>query len=182
MTRSQKHFGELKRIHLIGIGGSGMIGLAMVLQKKGFNISGSDLQMTEELSWLKALGAKVQLGHDPRHIKSSDVVVASSAIAKNNAELKYAKKNNITIIPRAVMLASILHGYRTIAVSGSHGKTTTTSLISNIFDAAKLSPTYVVGGQILGGRNSSHLGDGLHMIVEADESDGSFLHCIPRLL
>ena len=92
MTRSQKHFGELKRIHLIGIGGSGMIGLAMVLQKKGFNISGSDLQMTEELSSLKALGAKVQLGHDPRYIKSSDVVVASSAIAKNNAELKYAKK------------------------------------------------------------------------------------------
>ena len=92
MTRSQKHFGELKRIHLIGIGGSGMIGLAMVLQKKGFNISGSDLQMTEELSSLKALGAKVQLGHDPRYIKSSDVVVASTAIAKNNAELKYAKK------------------------------------------------------------------------------------------
>ena len=182
MTRSQKHFGELKRIHLIGIGGSGMIGLAMVLQKKGFNISGSDLQMTEELSSLKALGAKVQLGHDPRYIKSSDVVVASSAIAKNNAELKYAKKNNITIIPRAVMLASILHGYRTIAVSGSHGKTTTTSLISNIFDAAKLSPTYVVGGQILGGRNSSHLGDGLHMIVEADESDGSFLHLHPEVI
>ena len=78
MTRSQKHFGELKSIHLIGIGGSGMIGLAMVLQKKGFNISGSDLQMTEELSSLKALGAKVQLGHDPRYIKSSDVVVAST--------------------------------------------------------------------------------------------------------
>ena len=108
--------------------------------------------------------------------------MASSAIAKNNAELKYANKNNITIIPRAVMLASILHGYRTIAVSGSHGKTTTTSLISNIFDAAKLSPTYVVGGQILGGRNSSHLGDGLHMIVEADESDGSFLHLHPEVI
>ncbi|KRP10926.1 MAG: UDP-N-acetylmuramate--alanine ligase [SAR86 cluster bacterium BACL1 MAG-121105-bin34] len=166
---------------MIGIGGSGMIGVAMILQKRGFNVTGSDLLLTPELKELKKLGSKVQLGHEPRLIKNADLVVASSAISKKNPELVFAQKSDITIIPRAEMLGTLMKPYRSIAVAGSHGKTSTTSISASIFNAAGLSPTYVIGGQVLSIGRSSNLGEGNHIIVEADESDGSFLHLQPEV-
>ena len=175
-------FQKFKRIHMIGIGGSGMIGVATILQKRGFTVSGSDLTITDEVKELIRLGAKVQLGHEPRLIKNVDLVVASSAISKKNLELAFAKKSNITIIPRAEMLGTLMRPYRSIAVAGSHGKTSTTSIIASIFNAAGLSPTYVIGGQVLSIGRSSSLGEGSYMIVEADESDGSFMHLQPEVV
>ena len=174
-------FQQFKQIHMIGIGGSGMIGLATILQKRGFKITGSDLVITPEVEELKKLGSKVQIGHEPNLIKNADLVVASSAISKRNPELVFAKKLDITIIPRAEMLGTLMKPYRSIAVAGSHGKTSTTSIIASVFNAAGLSPTYVVGGQVLSVGRSSNLGDGSYMIVEADESDGSFLHLQPEI-
>ena len=172
-------FQKFKKIHMIGIGGSGMIGVATILQKRGFKVTGSDLVITDELKELKKLGAKVQIGHEPKLIKNADLVVASSAISKKNSELLHAKHSGITIIPRAEMLGTLMRPYRSVAIAGSHGKTTTTSIIASIFNAANLSPTYVIGGQVLSVGRSSNLGDGNHIIVEADESDGSFLHLQP---
>jgi len=174
-------FQKFKKIHMIGIGGSGMIGVATILQKRGFKVSGSDLVITDELKELKKLGAKVQIGHEPRLIKNADLVVASSAISKINPELSYAKKSLLTIIPRAEMLGTLMKPYRSIAIAGSHGKTTTTSIVASIFNAANLSPTYVIGGQVLSVGRSSNLGEGDYIIVEADESDGSFLHLQPDI-
>ena len=172
-------FQKFKKIHMIGIGGSGMIGVATILQKRGFKVTGSDLVITDELKELKKLGAKVQIGHEPKLIKNADLVVASSAISKKNSELLHAKHSGLTIIPRAEMLGTLMRPYRSIAIAGSHGKTTTTSIIASIFNAANLSPTYVIGGQVLSVGRSSNLGDGNYIIVEADESDGSFLHLQP---
>ena len=174
-------FQKFKKIHMIGIGGSGMIGVATILQKRGFKVTGSDLVITDELKELKKLGAKVQIGHEPRLIKNADLVVASSAISKRNSELSYAKKSGLTIIPRAEMLGTLMKPYRSIAIAGSHGKTTTTSIVASIFNAANLSPTYVIGGQVLSVGRSSELGEGDYIIVEADESDGSFLHLQPDI-
>tara|TARA_B100001250_G_C19769342_1_gene776334 strand:+ start:21 stop:1412 length:1392 start_codon:yes stop_codon:yes gene_type:complete len=174
-------FQKFKKIHMIGIGGSGMIGVATILQKRGFKVTGSDLVITDELKELKKLGAKVQIGHEPRLVQKADLVVASSAISKKNPELSYAKKSGLTIIPRAEMLGTLMKPYRSIAIAGSHGKTSTTSIIASIFNAANLSPTYVVGGQVLSIGRSSNLGDGDYIIVEADESDGSFLHLQPDI-
>jgi UDP-N-acetylmuramate--alanine ligase len=174
-------FQQFKQIHMIGIGGSGMIGLATILQKRGFKVTGSDLVITPEVRELKKLGSKVQIGHEPSLIKNADLVVASSAISKRNPELVFAKKLDITIIPRAEMLGTLMKPYRSIAVAGSHGKTSTTSIIASIFNSAGLSPTYVVGGQVLSVGRSSNLGEGSYMIVEADESDGSFLHLQPEI-
>ena len=166
---------------MIGIGGLGMIGVPTILLKRGFNVTGSDLVITPEVRDLKKLGSKIQIGHEPHLIKQADLVVASSAISNRNPELIFAKKSNITIIPRAEMLGTLMKPYRSIAVAGSHGKTTTTSIIASIFNAAGLSPTYVIGGQVLSVGRSSNLGDGSYMIVEADESDGSFLHLQPEV-
>jgi len=174
-------FKKFKYIHMIGIGGSGMIGVATILQKIGFEVTGSDLVISDEVNDLIRLGAKVQLGHKPKLIKKADLVVASSAISKKNPELLFARKFNITIIPRAEMLGTLMKPYRSIAVAGSHGKTSTTSIIASIFNAADLSPTYVIGGQVLSIGRSSNLGEGNYMIVEADESDGSFLHLQPEV-
>ncbi len=174
-------FKKFKYIHMIGIGGSGMIGVATILQKIGFEVTGSDLVISDEVNDLIRLGAKVQLGHKPKLIKKADLVVASSAISKKNPELLFARKFNITIIPRAEMLGTLMKPYRSIAVAGSHGKTSTTSIIASIFNAADLSPTYVIGGQVLSVGRSSNLGEGNYMIVEADESDGSFLHLQPEV-
>ena len=174
-------FQKFKKIHMIGIGGSGMIGVATILQKRGFKVTGSDLVITDELKELKKLGAKVQIGHDPKLIKNADLVVASSAISSKNTELLHAKQSGLTIIPRAEMLGTLMRPYRSIAIAGSHGKTTSTSIIASIFNAANLSPTYVIGGQVLSIGRSSNLGDGNYIIVEADESDGSFLHLQPDI-
>ncbi len=174
-----KQFKKVKKIHLVGIGGAGMIGIARVLLKKGYKISGSDVVDSNDLKKLRKEGAKVFIGHKKDNIKDADLLVVSSAIDKNNPELLQANKESITIIPRAEMLASIMIGYESIAIAGSHGKTTTTSMIAKIISKAGLSPTYVVGGKVLSTDENSDLGEGKYIVVEADESDGTFTHLQP---
>ena len=174
-----KQFKKVKKIHFVGIGGAGMIGIARVLLKKGYKISGSDVVDSNDLKKLRKEGAKVFIGHSKDNIKHSDLLVVSSAIDKNNPELLQANKKSITTIPRAEMLASIMIGYESIAIAGSHGKTTTTSMIAKIISNAGLSPTYVVGGKVLSTDENSDLGEGKYIVVEADESDGTFTHLQP---
>ena len=174
-----KQFKKVKKIHFVGIGGAGMIGIARVLLKKGYKISGSDVVNSNDLKKLRKEGAKVFIGHSKDNIKLADLLVVSSAIDKNNPELLQANKKSITTIPRAEMLASIMIGYESIAIAGSHGKTTTTSMIAKIISKAGLSPTYVVGGKVLSTDENSDLGEGKYIVVEADESDGTFTHLQP---
>ena len=174
-----KQFKKVKKIHFVGIGGAGMIGIARVLLKKGYKISGSDVVDSNDLKKLRKEGAKVFIGHNKDNIKHADLLVISSAIDKNNPELLQANKKSITTIPRAEMLASIMIGYESIAIAGSHGKTTTTSMIAKIISKAGLSPTYVVGGKVLSTDENSDLGEGKYIVVEADESDGTFTHLQP---
>ena len=175
------NFKKIKHIHFIGIGGSGMIGIARVLLKKGYKVSGSDITETHELKKLKKNGAKVYIGHDQANIKNVNLVVVSSAIDPKNPEIIEAIKSSITIIPRAEMLGSLMKGYESIAIAGSHGKTTTTSMVAEIFTVGLLSPTYVVGGKVLSTDENSDLGEGRYLIAEADESDGSFIHLQPDI-
>ena len=176
-----KFFKKVKHIHFVGIGGAGMIGIAKVLLKKGYKISGSDITDSLELKKLVKLGAKVFIGHSSKNIAGADLLVTSSAISDRNPELVQAKKDSITSIPRAEMLGSIMIGYESIAVAGSHGKTTTTSIIAKILSVANLSPTYVVGGKVLSTDENSDLGEGKYIVVEADESDGTFTHLQPEV-
>ena len=175
------NFKKIKHIHFIGIGGSGMIGIARVLLKKGYKVSGSDITETHELKKLKKNGAKVYIGHNQANIKNVNLVVVSSAIDPKNPEIIEARKSSITIIPRAEMLGSLMKGYESIAIAGSHGKTTTTSMVAEIFTVGLLSPTYVVGGKVLSTDENSDLGEGRYLIAEADESDGSFIHLQPDI-
>ena len=175
------NFKKIKHIHFIGIGGSGMIGIARVLLKKGYKVSGSDITETHELKKLKKNGAKVYIGHDQANIKNVNLVVVSSAIDLKNSEIIEARKSSITIIPRAEMLGSLMKGYESIAIAGSHGKTTTTSMVAEICTVGLLSPTYVVGGKVLSTDENSDLGEGRYLIAEADESDGSFIHLQPDI-
>ena len=172
---------NIKKIHFIGIGGVGMVGIAEMLINQGFNVSGSDLVKNKNTIRLNSLGAKIFIGHNEKNVRNSDVVVYSSAVNISNPEMKAAKSLNITLIPRAEMLSSLMRGFQSIAVAGSHGKTTTTSLIADVFVRAKLDPTFIIGGKILGQENKSILGTGEYLIVEADESDASFLHLNPEI-
>ena len=172
-------FKKVKKIHFVGIGGAGMIGIARLLLKKGYKVSGSDIVESNDLKKLRKDGAKVFIGHTKKNIKGANLIVFSSAIDKKNPELIEAKEKLITIIPRAEMLGSIMIGYEGIAIAGSHGKTTTTSMIAKILSVAKLSPTYVVGGKILSTDENSDLGEGKYLVAEADESDGTFVHIQP---
>ena len=172
-------FKKIKHIHFVGIGGAGMIGIARLLLKKGYKVSGSDISDTYELKKIKKEGAKVFIGHDKTNIKKANLIVVSTAIDNKNPEILEGIKNGITIIPRAEMLGSIMRGYESIAIAGSHGKTTTTSMIAKIFNTAELSPTYVVGGKVLSTDENSDLGMGNYLIAEADESDESFTHLNP---
>ena len=174
-----KKFEKVKNIHFVGIGGAGMIGIARVLLKKGYKVSGSDIDYSNDLKKLKNDGAIVYEGHHENNIKDKDLLVVSSAIDSENVELLQAKKDSITIIPRAEMLGSLMIGYESIAVAGSHGKTTTTSMVAKILSVADLSPTYVVGGKVLSTDENSDLGEGKYLVAEADESDGSFIHLQP---
>ena len=174
-----KKFEKVKNIHFVGIGGAGMIGIAKVLLQKGYSISGSDLNFSDDLVRLQNDGAKVFHGHAKENIKGSDLLVVSSAIDKDNPEITQAQEDQITVIPRAEMLGSIMIGYESIAVAGSHGKTTTTSMVAKIFSEANLSPTYVVGGKVLSTDENSDLGKGKYLVAEADESDGTFIHLQP---
>lgn len=170
-----------KRIHLIGIGGIGMSGIARILIASGFQVSGSDVAESLETKSLLAIGAKIIIGHHQSNVDQADVVVFSSAIAKDNPEILQAQKDNIPIIPRAMMLAELMRLRCGIAVSGSHGKTTTTSLIGTLMHRLGLDPTVVIGGIVNHFGTNAVMGQSQFMVTEADESDGTFLYLSPTI-
>lgn len=167
-------YGKIKKIHFIGIGGIGMSGIAEVLLNMGVEVSGSDISSTPVTRRLEKLGARVAQGHSSENTKGSEVVVYSSAIGKDNPEMISATAAKIPLIPRAEMLAELMRLKFGIAVAGSHGKTSTSSMISSVLSHAGLDPTIVVGGKVRTINSNAHLGTGKFMVVEADESDGSF--------
>ena len=166
-------------IHFIGIGGIGMSGLSLIMRGKGFNVQGSDVLNNKNIDRLKKEKIKVFLGHSKKNLKEATIVVISSAIKNNNQELIEAKRKKIPIINRGKMLANIVSLMKNIVVVGSHGKTTTTSLIASIFQETKLDPTIINGGVINSIKNTAKLGKSDWSILEADESDGSFVHIAP---
>lgn len=174
-------FRKIKAIHFVGIGGSGMSGIAEVLLGSGYKVSGSDAKESQTTLRLRELGAEVFIGHDPRHIEGAEVVVVSSAIRMDNPELIAAHYRNIPIIPRAEMLAELMRMRYGIAVAGAHGKTTTTSMLAHILGDADLDPTVVIGGRLNKFNANAKLGKGDLMIAEADESDGSFMRLTPTI-
>ena len=172
---------NINRIHFVGIGGSGMSGIAEVMHNLGYFISGSDIQDSPVTSRLKELGIKIFINHAAENIKDIDVIVISSAIDKDNSELKAAIKNKIPIMPRAEMLSELMRFKKGIAVAGTHGKTTTTSLIASILAEASMDPTYVIGGRLSSLNANAKLGNGEYIVVEADEYDRSFLTLHPEM-
>ncbi len=172
---------RIKQIHMIGIGGAGMGGIAEVLHNLNYEVSGSDLTKSAMTERLSKLGIKVTYAHISENVETCDVVVVSSAIPKNNIELVMARKRKIPIVPRAEMLSELMRFKHGIAIAGTHGKTTTTGLISSIFAEAKLDPTFVIGGQLNSMGVNAKLGTGEYFIAEADESDASFLHLAPMM-
>jgi len=177
----QHRMGRVKRIHMIGIGGSGMCGIAEVLINLGYDVSGSDLSENKSVKRLVELGAKITFGHTAEVINNCDVVVTSSAINDENVELKAAIKQRIPVVPRAEMLAELMRFRYGIAVAGTHGKTTTTSLVSSLLAEAGLDPTFVIGGLLNSAGTNARLGAGKYLVAEADESDASFLCLQPML-
>ena len=166
-------------VHFVGIGGIGMSGLSLIMKRKGFKVQGSDISNNKNVERLKKEKIKIFLGHSKQNLKNATIVVVSSAIKKNNPEFIEAKKKKIPIIKRGKMLASIVSLLKNIVVVGSHGKTTTTSLVTSIFQETKLDPTIINGGVINSIKNTAKLGKSDWSILEADESDGSFAHILP---
>jgi UDP-N-acetylmuramate--alanine ligase len=172
-------FRNFQRIHLVGIGGSGMSGIAEVLLTSGYAVSGSDQKLSPVTERLRKMGAAVFEGHEPAHVSGAHVVVISSAVKSDNVELLEAHRLKIPVIPRAEMLAELMRLKYGIAVAGAHGKTTTTSMIASVLDAAGLDPTFVVGGRVNHLGSHAGVGKSEYMVVEADESDRSFLLLAP---
>jgi UDP-N-acetylmuramate--alanine ligase len=170
---------KVKRVHFVGIGGAGMSGIAEVLLKLGYQVSGSDVADSATTQRLQERGAKVRIGHDPRHVHGADVVVISTAIKHDNPEIAAARAEHIPVVPRAMMLAELMRLKQGIAVAGTHGKTTTTSLIASVLAEAGEDPTFVIGGRLNSAGSHAKLGSGDFLVVEADESDASFLHLQP---
>ena len=169
------------KIHLTGIGGIGMSGIAEVLFSQGYKIQGSDLLNNNNTQRLKKMGIKVFLGHSQKNLKNVNILVVSSAKKKNNTELKFAKKNKIPVYKRSDMLAALMKYNESIAVSGSHGKTTTTSLISSVLENANFDPTTIIGGIVNQYKSTTRIGKSNWMVVEADESDGSLIDLFPKI-
>ena len=169
------------RVHFVGIGGAGMSGIAEVLVTLGYQVSGSDQADSPVTRRLAKMGAKVQRGHDAAHVAGADVVVISSAIKPGNPELDAAHAERIPVVPRAEMLAELMRLKRGIAIAGTHGKTTTTSLTASVLAEGGLDPTFVIGGQLLSAGANAKLGTGQWLVGEADESDGSFLRLNPLI-
>ena len=172
---------KIQHIHFVGIGGIGMSGIAEVLHNLGYHISGSDIKETEVTRRLRALGCEISYGHRKENIKEADVVVVSSAIRNGNPEVEVAEQRLIPVIPRAEMLAELMRMKYGIAIAGTHGKTTTTSLIATVLAAGGLDPTVVIGGRLNSIGSNARLGQGEYLVAEADESDGSFLRLIPTI-
>ena len=174
-------FKRYQYVHFVGIGGSGMSGIAEILLTLGYRVSGSDARRGEAVERLERLGAKVWVGHDAHHVEGAHVVVYSSAVPRDNVELQAARRRQVPVIPRAEMLAELMRLKYGIAVAGTHGKTTTTSLVGAVLAEGRLDPTIVVGGRVIGLGASARLGRGEYLVAEADESDGSFLALSPTI-
>ena len=172
---------RVRHIHLLGIGGSGMAGIAEVLLNLGYQVSGSDLRDSPATRRLAELGARIDLGHDPERVAGADVVVISTAVRADNPELQAAKAARIPVVRRAEMLAELMRFRYGIAIAGTHGKTTTTSLVASVLAEGGLDPTYVIGGRLKSAGANARLGSGNYLVAEADESDASFLHLSPLL-
>lgn len=173
--------GTIERIHFVGIGGTGMCGIAEVLSNLGYQVSGSDIKETTVTKRLEQQGVTVYLGHAKENVKNVDVVVTSSTINDSNEEVKIAHINRIPVIPRAEMLAELMRFRFGIAIAGTHGKTTTTSLTASILAEAALDPTFIIGGRLNSAGSNAKLGLGQYLVAEADESDASFLHLQPMM-
>ena len=174
-------FGKFSKIHFVGIGGIGMSGIAEVMLNMGYQVTGSDIRESRATLRLNDLGALIQFGHSPENLKNPDVVVVSSAIVDENIEVTTAREQKIPVIQRAEMLAELMRIKYGIAVAGAHGKTTTTSMIATVLTKGDLDPTIVVGGRLESLGSNARLGEGEVMVVEADESDGSFLRLNPAI-
>jgi UDP-N-acetylmuramate--alanine ligase len=172
---------KVKRIHFVGIGGAGMSGIAEVLATQGYRVSGSDLAASAVTRRLAGLGVTIAIGHEAAHIAGADAVVVSTAVAADNPEVVAARERGIPVVPRALMLAELMRMKQGIAVAGTHGKTTTTSLIASVLAEGGLDPTFVIGGRLLSADANARLGKGDFLVAEADESDASFLYLQPAL-
>ncbi len=170
---------KVKRIHFVGIGGSGMSGIAEVLVNLGYRVTGSDIAANSATDRLAKLGASVAIGHAAEHVADADAVVVSTAVKPDNPEVVAARARRIPVVPRALMLAELMRLKQGVAVAGSHGKTTTTSLAASVLAEGGLDPTFVIGGRLTAAASNARLGAGEFIVVEADESDASFLHLLP---
>ena len=171
----------IRHIHFVGIGGAGMSGIAEVLLNLGYQISGSDLSDSQVLKRLQGLGIATQVGHDAKNIAGADAVVTSTAVQADNPEVVEAHRLLIPVVPRAVMLAELMRFKQGIAIAGTHGKTTTTSLVASVLAHAGMDPTFVIGGRLNSAGTNAKLGAGDFIVVEADESDASFLNLLPTM-
>ena len=171
----------VRHVHFVGIGGAGMSGIAEVLFNLGYAVSGSDLADSATLRRLAALGIRTHVGHAAAHVDGADAVVISTAVKPDNPEVLVARERRIPVVPRAMMLAELMRFRRGIAIAGTHGKTTTTSLVASVLAAAQLDPTFVIGGRLNSAGANAQLGSGEYIVVEADESDASFLNLLPVL-
>ncbi len=172
---------KVKHVHFIGIGGAGMSGIAEVMLNLGFEVSGSDISAGAATARLKMLGAKVHIGHDETNVTGANAVVTSTAVRQDNPEVAAARAKRIPVVPRAMMLAELMRLKQGIAIAGTHGKTTTTSLVASVLAEAGMDPTFVIGGRLEAAGSHAKLGTGEFIVVEADESDASFLYLQPVL-
>jgi len=173
--------GRIRNIHFVGIGGAGMAGIAEVLVNLGYSVSGTDMKFTGVTERLRSLGARVAEGHAAENLRDADVVVVSSAVAADNPEIVAAHSRRIPVVRRAEMLAELMRFRYGIAIAGTHGKTTTTSLIASVLAEAGVDPTFVIGGRLASANANAKLGLGEYLVAEADESDASFLHLQPMI-
>ena len=172
---------NFSRVHFVGIGGIGMSGIAKVLLQLGYKVSGSDLRSNGVIEQLKTMGAHIFCGHDAVNVEGADIVVVSSAVPESNPELVAARERGITIVPRGSMLSWLFNSRSGIAIAGTHGKTTTSSMTASVMEGCGLDPTVIVGGEIIALGSNAKLGHGAHLVAEADESDASFVELAPKI-
>ena len=176
-----KRMRRINCVHFVGIGGSGMSGIAEVMLSLGYHVQGSDLKDNAQVVRLKSLGATIYTGHKAGNIRNADAVVVSSAVDESNPEVAAAREALLPVVPRAEMLAELMRFRYSIAVGGTHGKTTTTSLVASVLAEGGLDPTFVIGGRLKSADSNARLGEGEYLVAEADESDASFTHLKPML-